>query len=69
MDETSKVDSSKLAFQITGNRGDDPKEEFYSHSGEPRGSNLLQFLDRFMKFKKLFSWLRYYTTLQNKRQR
>ena len=37
MNETSKNDSSKLASQITGNWGDNSKEEFRSHSDEARG--------------------------------
>ena len=59
MDETSKNDSSKLASQTTGNCGDDPKEQFHSHSYEARGNHQLQLLlgDRFLKFKMLFSWL------------
>ena len=60
MEETSKNDSSKLASQITGNCGDDPKKEFHSDSYEARGSPQLQlqFGERFEQFKKLFSWLR-----------
>ena len=60
MDKTSKIDSSKLASQITGNCGDDPEEEFHSHSDEARKSHqlLLQFGDRFKQFTKLFGWLR-----------
>ena len=52
MDETSKNDSSKLASQIAGNCGDDPKEEFRSHSDEAWGSHQLQlqFGDRFNHF-------------------
>ena len=53
MDEISKNDSLKLASRITGNCGDDPKEEFHSHSDEARGSHQLQlqFGDRLKQFQ------------------
>ena len=42
MDDTSKNDSSKLASQIIGSCGDDPKEKFQFLSDEAPGSHHLQ---------------------------
>ena len=58
MDETSKIDASKLASQIKGNCGDDPEEEFHSHSDEVRRSAQSQFQFGDSNLKKSFSWLR-----------
>ena len=43
MDDTSKNDSLKLASQIAGNCGDNPREEF--HSNGNWGSHQLQLLN------------------------